>query len=234
MNYENDNAAELWQQEIISNYIINIDGVDRDVSYYPNPFKIIVAMGQTGTLINPYINKSFRNVKFVKLHYIILPRYILYQQTVNDSGYREYTILTTGTIMSCNRFLLLRIREITNLKTLSTGNNIKDECFMMIRNNFDSDAISDVWYIDQNIRIFNDSELKDFTKLTIEILDPTGNQLVLQYTDGTNIFPIPATDINNPDSTQTNFGNFTNSIDIRINLEFGVCEHALNTTKSYR
>jgi hypothetical protein len=239
-NYINTQTNEdYWRDDVIanehkSNYIIFVDGTDRDKSYYPNPYKLIVGLGSTGTKVAPYVDRPFRNVKYVKLHYVMLPRYIVYDLTVGGDGFRTYAPRTTGTFLAQYRYLLLRIKELDSHKTLSTGNNFKDECYILLRDSFDSDAVSDVWKVTQHTRVFNNNDLKNLTRLTIEIFDPNGNQIALQAVNGPTTAPISSTDINNPDITQTNFGSFVNNIEISLNIEVGVCESELNMPLNYR
>jgi len=244
MNYNNHTGNLLnssdgyFKNDIVSNehksnYVLFIDGGDRDKTVYSNPHKFTVSLGQTGTKISPYIDRAFKNIKYVKLNFVILPRNNLYDIVVSD-GFRTYTPTISGTFMAQYRYLLLRIKEITNQKTISTGNNLKNDCFMLVRETYDSDAISDVWRVVQNTRIFNDTDLRNLTKLTVELFDTNGNQIILRSTDGTTIAPISSTDINSPNSSQTNFGNYTNSIEMSLNIELGVCEAELNIPYQYR
>ena len=101
INYTNNNnilhnniAPQVLDESIIE-YKIIIDSIDRDIKTYNNPFDFIVKFGamgggivrynsyKKGNLIpensyisgqpQPYINKEFKNIKYIKLDTVVLP-----------------------------------------------------------------------------------------------------------------------------------------------------------------
>lgn len=114
INYTNqknvlyNNIADNVLDEIITEYRINIDSLDRDIKVYPDPFCFTVKFNppSSGTLrtesykhgkfiaINdffsgppkPHIGKEFRNVKYVKLENIVLPQFSdIIEEDVSDT-----------------------------------------------------------------------------------------------------------------------------------------------------
>ncbi len=238
-NNMNDNVVS----EMVSEYTVHIDSIDRDTTIFPNPYKFTVSLGgpsgqnasQSG-VPNPRIDVNFRNVKYVKLKYLMLPRNINYDRTVDASGNKTYAISSTKpTILANYRYLLLRIKEISNDKLYSTNDVIKNDCFVIYRDSNYNDAMLDLWFATQPVKIFYDSGLKNLTKLTVEILTPDGDELRVLYNGTTKL---SFTELNNDQSQDTPSSNFNTSFyeSVQTNMEFelGICENQLNTQKNYR
>jgi hypothetical protein len=238
-----NNMNENVVSEIVSEYTVHIDSIDRDTTIFPNPYKFIVSLGgpsaQNNSLAgvpNPRIDINFKNVKYVKLKYLMLPRNINYDRSVDASGNKTYAVATaTPTILANYRYLLLRIKEISNDKLYSTNDVIKNDCFVIYRDSNYNDAILDLWFATQPVKIFYDNGLKSLTKLTIEILTPDGDELRVLYNGTTKL---SFTELNNDQSTDTPSSNFHKkfyeSVQTNMEFELGVCENQLNTQKNYR
>ena len=250
-NNMNDNIVS----EIVSEYTIHIDGIDRDTTVFPNPYKFTVSLGGpaiqtsnkyvdssnnpivTAGVPSPRIDVNFKNVKYIKLKYLMLPRTINYVLETDASGNKTWTAGTTGsTILAKNRYLLLRIKEIANDKLYSTNDTIKNDCFIIYRDSNYGDALNDLWFATQPVKIFYDNGLKNLTKLTIEILKPDGTDFRLLYNNATQ--NIAYTEINTNTSTSTPssdfYPQFNENIQTNMEFEIGVCENQLNTQKNYR
>jgi len=265
-NYGNlihNNINTNLLSEIVTEYTLHIDGKDRNTTSYPNPFSFSVSLGgpapryekvldtttneivqnQISGVPNPRIDKNFKNVKYIKLKYILLPRNIRYKLTTTD-GNKTYTLDTIKpTILSNYRYLLLKIKEIANDKLYSTNDTLKNDCFIIYRDSKYDDASNDLWFATQPVKIYYDNDLKSLNKLTIQILTPSGEELkLLSYVDasGNTTSSIPYSEINEDKTNATpssNFyTNFNSDGEVNINIEFeiGVCENQINTEKSYR
>lgn len=260
-NYNNvlhNNINDPIVSEIITEYTLHIDSADRDVNVYPNPYKFSVSLGGAGTRVvksgnittttsgvpNPRIDIEFKNIKYIKIKYLTLPRTILYKRIINPSG-TEYSVpnivndTISGTILSNYRYLILRIKELDDDKLYSTNDIVKNNCFILYRDSNYHDAINDLWIATQPVRIYYDNQLRNnLNKLTFEILTPSGEEFRLKYYDP---FATPTTKINidyneiNTLIPNNNFyTDFTPIIQMSMELEFGVFENQLNTQKSYR
>ena len=129
----------------------------------------------------PRIDTQFRNVKYIKLKYITLPRIISYTYTsninINNRVYTPYGLTEKGaTILGNYRYLIMRIKEIANDNFYSTNADIKNNCFILYRDSNYYDAINDLWIATQPIKIFYDDDLKNLSKMTIEIFLPPNPQ----------------------------------------------------------
>ena len=255
-----NNINDSIVSEIVTEYTLHIDSNDRDTTAYQNPYKFTVSLGGAGPqtikstngLITtttsyggtpkPKIDIQFKNIKYVKIKYLTLPRTILYKR-IDASGV-EYSVpsLTndgiSGTILANYRYLILRIKELDDDKLYSTNDIIKNNCFILYRDSNYYDAINDLWIATQPVRIYYDNLLKNnLNKLTIEIMTPTGDELRLLYFDpaapNTKI-NIEYNEINNYNSTNNFYTDFTPIVQMSMELEFGVCENQINTQKNYR
>ena len=62
-----------------------------------------------------------------------------------------------------------------------------NDCFVIYRDSNYNDAILDLWFATQPVKIFYDNGLKSLTKLTIEILTPDGDELRVLYNGTTKL-----------------------------------------------
>lgn len=248
-NYGNmihNNVHNNILSEIVTEYTIHIDGNDRDTDKYPNPYSFSVSLGgpapryEGSTLIsgvaNPRIDAHFKNVKYIKLKYILLPRNIKYD--INNVGDdQQYSVSTENpTILANYRYLLLKVKEITNDKLYSTNDTIKNECFILYRDSNYDDALNDLWFATQPVKIYYDNGLKSLSRLTIQILTPAGNELRLFTSNNGNNINIPYAEINEDADNSNFYTNFNSTGQMNVNMEFeiGVCENQINTEKNYR
>jgi hypothetical protein len=132
--YENNNSIihnNIGQEvldETITEYKILIDSADRDIKTYNNPFDFVVKFGAMGggivrynnykkgelvaenkyipAMPLPYINREFKNIKYIKLETVVLP--------IGDK--KSFCLLD-------DRYISLVINEIENNTIYSTGDN---------------------------------------------------------------------------------------------------------------
>lgn len=319
-NLAHNNVNQNLLSEMITEYTINVDSADRDLANYPSPYNFEISLGGAGIstgkvadkanpgftikttfegVPDPRIDMNFKNIKYVKLKYILMPKVMLYfteifienpdddnkvkyydanhlnlntqnntmgpsnhdvavylGDTINHSDYSLYT-KTKQHILANYRYLLLRIKEIDNDKTLTSTNSNRDNCFILYRDSNYHDAKNDLWVATQPTKIFYDDNLKNLSKLTIEILTPYGLPFQLNYYGGYYLDdkgnpdangqidspqPIPITHIVNSTTHQieTNVllndkaGDLFDASNINIEFEIGVCENQINTEKQYR
>ena len=329
-NLGHNNVNSNLLSEIITEYTINVDSADRDLTNYPSPYNFEISLGGAGTsttrisdknnpgftvkttfggVPNPRIDMNFKNVKYVKLKYILMPKVMLYftetfrttptqgnqmkyydanhlnlnttvippvmgfhmddndppvlaqahpsvylGNIINPSDYSIYT-KTKQHILANYRYLLLRIKELDNDKTLTSTNSNRDNCFILYRDSNYHDAKNDLWVATQPTKIFYDDNLKNLSKLTIEILTPDGTPFELKYYGDYNLpnlpnanvqidspKPIPITHIVNSTTYQIEknvllndkAGDLFDASNINLEFEIGVCENQINTEKQYR
>jgi len=136
-NNQNDllhnNVGDIVLDEHIVEYRINIDSLDRDTNVYPNPFDFVVKFApparstittnvpidgnrKNGTKLQrelfegppkPHINRDFRNVKYIKLETVILPRH---SELVEDED--GVWVFDRNSNLADDRFVQLSIKEL--------------------------------------------------------------------------------------------------------------------------
>ena len=69
-----NNVSDKISVDILVEYVIMIESIDRDIDKYPNPFKYKIYFNPVAQTKDAYIYKTFENVKYIKLETAILPR----------------------------------------------------------------------------------------------------------------------------------------------------------------
>lgn len=244
-----NNIQSELVNEVLNEYIIHIDGADRDKTIFPNPFKYTVTLGGVGSTSsdgqsisgtpNPRVERSYRNIKQIKIKYVILPKFYKYQYT-NDGTYSTYTIPSVTndnpTFLQNYRYLILRIKELDTDKINSTNSACRPNTFVLYKNNIYSqtDSFTDIWIPTQPIITYADTNLKNLNKLSIDIIDPSGNQIFMKILDQNDEKKMDYQDLNNPDPDKTNFGLYNWSCNVCLELSLVIAENEINVQKSYR
>jgi hypothetical protein len=70
-------------KEVIE-YPIIVDSADRDINIYPDPYSFRVSLNSVNGLKEPYIQKDFENIKFIKLISCTAPRYYRLKKTTGE------------------------------------------------------------------------------------------------------------------------------------------------------
>jgi hypothetical protein len=223
-NILHNNVGNSVLAENVIEYSIHMDSRDRDITLYPNQFKFSVHFNDYN--MQPSIDKKFKNIKYIRLENIILP-HVYYVDVSNISTNTTYTDASGNRfsdsddyVMTNNKFLLLKIKELANDRVLSTNNIIRNDTIKLyydvILNKF-----YDSWTTNQNTFVYTNGNLNNITKLTFELFDPEGNQLffigdILNISDAT-ILTCP-------------LNKYTQ---MTITLIFGVVQNDMNTDPNY-
>lgn len=201
---------------------INLGAVNE--SKYEN--KKIVYEGTPG----PIINKRFKNVKYLRLDYLILPR-------TNVIKKNDNSLLSSEFIDDCisyedkdkltykYKYLILRINEIKSDKILGTNRNLENDTFilypdkLMGRNHI-------MWLPTSGSRNYKNSNLENITRLTFEILSPKGETLCIYDEDGNKISLLSETDETIKECIEEH-------MQINLSIIMGVVENELNTNTKF-
>lgn len=169
-----NNLGENLMNQDVEEYSIYIDSNDRDINIYPNPFSFSVRFGDNHKKNEkgPHIDIDFKNVKYIRLDSIILPRFIYNDSyTLNDEKLTDW------------RYVSMNIDELNtgDSKIYSTSNSNP--------NKNSSRAFSyiypDKWinrghylgYVNGGSRIYKYSNLGNIKKLTFTFSDDNGNEI---------------------------------------------------------
>lgn len=242
-----NNLGNNLLEETITEYTVDIDSYDRDTSVYFDPFSYTVMFAPVvnsgvsrheeyidpsnkslGMKIvedifsgppQPYIARSFKNVKYVRVDSACFPKY---SDIVYDTGSSSW-IMDTSKNLSFDRNVTMKIKNLDSSRILSTKplferNTIKLIPDTVVPNGNYYTAIS---ANDSNvIKIFNDTALGNIDRLQISFYDSFGNQLKYSNLDSTQ----PITDVRNPKNKY---------LQHTITLVFGVIENELATEPKY-
>lgn len=251
INYQNqnnmlhNNVGDNVMNEDIVEYKLHIDSSDRDIESFKDPFSYIVTLNPTNNSKGPTIEKEFKNIKYIKLESIILPRY----QYIQDIGIDDFQLSQTSeSHLYDNRFVILQIDELEDTESRCYGTNLAlTKSFARVT---PDKLISKSYYTGVAFtgRIYyKNSKLKNLSKLTIRLLDSTGNQIrIKEVNNGTsdikNHDPLTATiiDPNDPkkkkeiELPKTDLRHPLNeNIQNYISLTVGVVESNINTDIKY-
>lgn len=258
-----DNIGDRVMDEYIAEYRIGIDSLDRDIRTYPDPFDFIVKFAANSSktmirtevlkngkleLINdvasgtpgPHINRDFRNVKYVKIENIVLPRLgnIVFNE---ESG--EY-VFDEDSDLASDRFTVLSIDELECCRIYSTGDdNIRtdpktnDEIIppkpfaIVIRDRYlGFNYFVGIPYY--GTKIFNSSSLGNINSLSLKFSNSCGVPYkydnLLTYDDLKRAercgHPISLDNIRHP---------LNKNIQVYVSLVIGVVENQINTETKF-
>lgn len=235
-NVLHNNISDMILNEHVVEYKVKIDAFDRDASIYPNPFNFAVNFGtQMEQTKRPVINRAFKNVKYVKIDSIIIPKfYVIEKEIVSPppappSPAIIYNIDGSKTIND-DRFVYLEIPELQSTTSLGTNTSAENGFVIMQDREYSTMFQGSAYFA---TRIYKDNVLQNIDKLTFRIKDSYGNQHELKIVDSVTGALLPDkldTDINN----KNNLNNVYNKIfQTYIHLTIGVVENAINTLTKF-
>ena len=100
-----NNISDKVSIDVLVEYVIIIESIDRDIEKYPNPFRYKVQFNPVAQTKDAYIYKTFENVKYIKLETAILPRKYSYSKNDITAITIETTIInlfSVDTFLSVN------------------------------------------------------------------------------------------------------------------------------------
>lgn len=241
-NFLHNNVHQNLLSEYLVDYDVDIDSKDRDIATYQDPFKYIVSfapvpkgtdthnewidphnhsLGQhtvktvyTGAS-PPYIRNSFKNIKYIRVDSVQLPRY--YGITY-DSGSGTW-IMDTSKDLSKDRYVVIKFKNVDSIYNLSTNSVVESSGIKLIP---DTIPLSSNFYYavpanaNNIFKIYNMASLGNLDKLYVEFYNSSGQLLKYTGLDPTQ----DTTDVRNPSNV-----NLQNN----MTLIFGVVENEMNT-----
>jgi len=262
-NVLHDNIRENVLDETIVEYRINLDSLDRNIEYFPDPFHFVVQFkpiskrsynedkyndkfkgiksDKNVTFVGtpaPYINREFRNVKYVKIESIILPQYTKIEYTEDHKP-----VFDESSNLLAERCVSLIINELDydEVYTTADGSSRIDNegnaytphtPFALIV----PDKKIGVFYSGipfYGSKIFKNSTLGNIKQLTIQFEDGIGLPIRfenlfthrdLQNFEEKHGYPLPLRDIRHP---------LNKKVQVCISLLFGVVEAQINTNTKF-
>lgn len=255
-NYGNiihNNIAPTVMSEHIMEYKVHVDSTDRNTDLYPSPFKMKVAFGSAQSAYEPIISRKFKNIKYVTIDSIILPRTVAIDTSQilfsppsiypTESAFPSSVPADASSklhILSNHKYLILKVNELESDKNIGTSALLDRDTFtFMPYTSLGLDAM--MWKPLHNDKlIYQNSLLFNLNSLTLSILDSFGNEIKIVDETGKNIVNSNITGINkdylkyvseNLDDESVAYTN--NVTQFGINLTFGVVENEINTVTNY-
>lgn len=252
-----NNLGDNLLQEHISEFQVHVDTFDRSLNVYPSPFKFTITFGGTGKEVfrskknfksgttskdddefvvdatpGPVINRRFKNVKYVKLFSLFLPKTT--HLIINDKG--EYECVCDPCKQPTKyKYLIVKIKELASRYMLSSNSVIGDDGFIVYP---DKTAGNNhiIWTPLAGSRIYTNADLGNLERLTIQVLDPQGKPLVfINDTTGKEVdFTIliqknPSV----PDSQVTSLRKLYPNLQCTISFMLGIVENEINTSTKF-
>lgn len=238
-----NNLGDNLLNERLMEYKINIDSYDRDINTYLDPFKFVVTFDPapkqliaTDTYIDPvdakkgkyikttqfnaspspYIDRTFHNVKYVKVDTVVLPQWGKIIE--NTSG--DYIFDPTSSLLK-DRFITLKIKELNTPTFCATNNRLAGDTFQL----FPDRLLGLDYYVATPYyasRIYPNAQLGNIKKLSVEFFDSFGDPLTYgKVLDPKIVDPLS---LQNP---------LNKKIQPNVNLIFGIVESELNTNTQF-
>lgn len=188
--------------------------------------KKIVYEGTPG----PVINKRFKNVKYLRLDYVILPKTNIIKKndgSLVSSEYLDDCISEDDKdkLTYKYKYLILRINEIRSDKILGTNKNLENDIFILYPDKL-MGKNHIMWLPTSGSRNYKNSDLENITRLTFEILTPKGDVLCIFDENGNKINPSSETDELIKECVEEN-------MQVSLAVIMGVVENELNTNTKF-
>ena len=176
----------------IREYSVLIDSKDRNYQIYPDPFKYTVTIDPSPTTKsngsgrktimedpNPVIMESFRNVKYIKLEKIILPKFNrIYYNTLME----KHQVLVEKPLTD-NNYLVMNIGSNFSDENSRSTNDILSRSFSTIYYDQDINLTHYSGDISNGYRVFDPQPLSRIDKFDINFTDPYGKPLICDHMD---------------------------------------------------
>jgi DNA-directed RNA polymerase subunit M/transcription elongation factor TFIIS len=197
--------------EYVVEYNVNIDSIDRDVDTYPDPFcfrvtfkpnssSFITRRSRTNTgnkfdpikTINeqvkvdgtpgPTIPSEFRNIKYIKLEKIILPKFTSIEKVIDDDTDEIKYIPDLESSIMNDRYVIMNIKELSKLNMNSTNDKVANSFGLIyIDKEFGQQFVNGYTY--SNYVHYKQSKLGNLKTMTISFCDSCGNPLKFDHLD---------------------------------------------------
>ncbi len=210
---------------------LNKNGELRDNSKLKPFQKGIMYEGTPG----PIINRKFKNVKYLRIDYIILPvTNILSDALIASPSSSDCGCNNNESCLSMKdehklsyryKYLILRINEIRSDKILGTNKNLESDTFILYPDKI-MGANHIMWLPTNGTRTYKNSILENLNKLTFEILTPKGDQIAILDNQFNEV------NINNIE-TEKLYNCVEENMQTTISIVLGVVENELNTNTKF-
>jgi len=144
--------------------------------------KIKTFQGSSGVKIG----RPLHNVKFVKVQNLVCPRYNKLTYDFTTKNFKYVTDDVDFNLGSSQRFITLKIKELSDPKKFTSGDFFKNDSYLMRVDKYMGDSHLLWTTLNRDSVSFKNSLLKDLSKLSVKIYDDEDNLIgipTLTYID---------------------------------------------------
>lgn len=245
-----DNIGSVVLNEEVVEYQLYIDSRDRDMDVYTNAYKFNVAFGGIGASTEtkvvrsknakgevveniermyfkgtpkPIIPRDLSNIKYFKISKVILPRTLT---LISDPSFGYSLSSDSQFNLTENRFIILKIKELSSSKIMSTNNIIGNDSVILYREKILSEFNS-MWLPFNEVVLYRNSELQNLSKLSIELYNDKGELLVLKDENDNQLNPKLMLEQDPTNST------ILDKLDWLLFMNIGIMANDINTLVGY-
>jgi len=209
-----NNVGKIIISEQIREYRVNINSADRNITTYPNQFNFKVLFGGTG-VNTPIIPRAFKNVKYIKLDEVRLPKAF----HIEESG-DEWVISTDTDYQFINEmYIVVKIPELGRSNVYGTRSSLSDNSFVLIYDKV-LGAYYTLYLTSNNIYTYPDDGLIDLNNMSIQLMNKDGT--IYEINDKST--SVAVTDVRNPLNAKLQMG---------LSFIIGVMQNEIDTDTTY-
>lgn len=182
-NVIHNNMGDSLRDQKIIEYKIHINSKDRNTSVDKSPFYFKIPFGSTQAF---KIDRKINQVKYISVDAVILPKNVAIDVSkASDSKlcpagstYLNDSLLSTNplTTLTANKFLILKIEELTNSRNMSTSDELNSNTFILYHDK-SMGIDGTLWRPIHGIIVYPTSQPFILSNMTISLCDFMNNQI---------------------------------------------------------
>ena len=220
-NTLHDNLNNDIKNEVLKEYQITVDSLDRNIINYPNQFSFRLSFGNNSSNDKPLINRTFRNVKYIKIDSMILPTYSDIKGLDKDIDFVH------------DRFVVLKLNNIINTSQLGTNDFTNSTNILMYpKIRYGDFALYKPVNKDSSVIWTDNNNLLNLSNIEFNLLDGKYDNINWMQYKINELKDKEISDIEKQNQLNEYILDVTKQI--VINLRVGVIENKINTEINYR
>ena len=258
-----NNLGDKLQVERVVEYRVQISSIDRDICAFPNMFDMKVSLGNENFSPHVGIQKKFKNIRYVTLNSVMLPRTIAIDTSnsypdcdeCNKCKCHYQDIYPTLSPIKCplpnppstplhslefHPYLVLKINELSTENSRASTDFMDRDAFVLIPDQKLGDMY--LWKPRRSTVVYPNSLLTNLKQLSLLLVDERGRKLSIYDECGRNIIRHPLGTCVCDDYLEyvekhkctNDMVDYTNSVtQVIYDFTFGIIENELNTVTNF-